>query len=149
MREFVKNKEHCRRLDIANFFGVNAKRMAVLHSCCDICAQQCSCGFCPVKVYQNVDIDWLNTKQNELSMNVSLEQRGTFISVLNDIKKEHSKSASVLGSAFLQNVLDESTINELGNNLQHLFTVQDVMENFPILENQVALEILTVVNIEL
>jgi hypothetical protein len=43
-------------------------------------------------------------------------------------------------------MLDESTINELGNNLQHLFTVQDVMENFPILENQVALEILTVVD---
>ncbi len=39
--------------------------MAALHNCCDISAQQCSCGFCPVEVYQNVDIDWLNTKQNE------------------------------------------------------------------------------------
>ena len=52
----------------------------------------------------------------------------------------------VLGSTFLQSMIDDGTIEELGKHLEHLFTVARVMEVFPILERQVASEILSVVN---
>lgn len=146
MRAFIKNKEHCRRLDIQQFFGVKAKQMSILHYCCDICAKECTCGSCPLELYQSVEIDLLNTKCDKLSRQVSSQQRTTFISVVNDIKNEHHEKTSVFGSTFLQRMLDDSVIEELANNLEQLFTVQDIMENYPILEMQVASEIISVVD---
>ena len=147
MRAFIKNREHCRRLEILKFFGVKAKQMSVLHNCCDICTKKCTCGSCPSELYQSVENDLiLNNKHNKLTRQVSSEQRKTFISVVNDIKNELREKTSVLGSMFLQSMLEDGIIEELASNLEQLFTVEDIVENFPILEIQVASEILSVVD---
>ena len=68
----------------------------------------------------------------------SAEQRKTFVSVINDINNEHRKELSILGPCFSKICLEENVIEELSNNLEKLFTVKDIMENFPIPEMQVA-----------
>ena len=146
MRTFIKNKDSCRRLHILNFFGVKAKEMSILHDCCDVCSEKYTCGSCPSELYQSAQINLLLSKQEKLTRHVSAEQRKTLISVVNDVKNEHHEELSVLGSMFFQNMLEESVIEELSNNLEKIFTVKDIMENFPILEMQVASEILSVVN---
>ena len=52
MRNFVKNKTICRRLEVVNFFSEKWKKPPMLHLCCDVCSEKCNCGSCPTEIFK-------------------------------------------------------------------------------------------------
>ena len=152
MRAFIKIRVQCRRLEVLKYFKEKQKKslLLLMHNCCDICSSECVCGLCPVDVHRGTENTNAsahpcdNRKEQSLTRCVSSEERQTFVDVLKDIQQ--GGNAAVFGTTFLKNILQDSVINELGNDLEHLFSVKYVTGNFPILDNTVACEILNVVN---
>lgn len=81
-----------------------------------------------------------------LERQVNTDERGTFKEVLKDLAVTCQANISVFGSACFQDVLTDATVSDLAADLEHLFTVDYILQNFPILNEKLAAEILMVVN---
>lgn len=61
MKQYTKNETVCRRTLLLKSFTVSPTQSKILHTCCDICADQCKCLIVPV-VAKNVYVKKSATK---------------------------------------------------------------------------------------
>lgn len=144
MRAFVKNKVNCRRGEILQFFNEKIEKPSILHKCCDVCSKQCNCGVCPEEMFQ-ISSD-LDNCLCTLERQVNTDDRETFTEVLKDLAVTCEANISVFGSVCFQDVLTDAIVSDLAADLEHLFTVDYIMQNFPIFNEKLAAEILMVAN---
>ena len=85
-----------------------------------------------------------NNNKGQVTRAVLEDQRETFVSVMKDLRAE--KKSSVFGSSFLKNMLEDTVITEMANDLEYIFTVDHIMDNYPILDRTIALEILAIID---
>ena len=81
-----------------------------------------------------------------LERQVNTDKRGTFAEVLKDLAVTCQANISVFGSACFQDVLTDAIVSGLAADLEHLFTVDYILQNFTIFNEKLAAEILMVVN---
>ena len=144
MRTFVKNKSSCRRGEILQFFNEKVEEPAILHKCCDVCSQKCDCGACPEEIFK-VQTN-VGSSTSPIERQVTSDERGTFSAVLQDLACTPKSKISVFGSVCFQDMLTAETIKDLSEDLEHLFSVDYILLNFAIFDEQYAAEILAVVN---
>ncbi|XP_028404069.1 putative ATP-dependent DNA helicase Q1 [Dendronephthya gigantea] len=147
MRSFVKNQLECRRSCILDFFSENNKNKTSAHShkCCDICTRSCNCGSCPIEVFKSKLSANCKKKSHGLTRQVTPEEKDTFVEVLHDLNVENKKCGSILGSSVLGNKIDDTVIEDIGEDLKHVFTTDYIMDNFPVFNEQLAIQILSVI----
>ena len=145
MRAFVKNKVNCRRGEILQFFNEKIEKPSILHKCCDVCIKQCNCGVCREEMFQ-ITSDLDNNCLCTLERQVNTDDRETFTEVLKDLAVTCEANISVFGSVCFQYVLTDAIVSDLAADLEHLFTVDYIMQNFPIFNEKLAAEILMVAN---
>jgi len=75
-----------------------------------------------------------------------MDERGTFTEVLKDLAVTCQANIAVFGSVCFQDVLTDAIVSDLAADLEHLFTVDYILQNFPIFIEKFAAEILMVVN---
>lgn len=148
MRSFAKNQEKCRRSYILEFFGekIKNKTSTSLHKCCDICTRSCNCGSCPEEVFK-YKCSEISEKDSHygLTRQVTPEEKETFVDVLHDLNEENKKCGSVLGSSSLCNTIDDAVIKDISDDLKHVFSTDYIMNNFPVFNEQLAYQILSVI----
>ena len=144
MRAFVRNKVNCRRGEILQFFNEKIEKPPILHKCCDVCSKQCNCGVCPEEMFQ-ISSD-LDNCLCTLERQVNTDDRETFTEVLKDLAVTCEANISVFGSVCFQDVLTDAIVSDLAADLENLFTVDYIMQNFPIFNEKLAAEILMVAN---
>ena len=146
MRMFVKDQVKCRRSYILEFFGEKSnKTLTYSHECCDICTRSCNCSLCPKEVYKYKCSEISENGSHGLMRNVTPEEKETFVEVLYDLNEENKKCASVLGSSSLGNTIDNAVIKDISDDLKHVFTADYLMDNFPVFNEQLAYQILSVI----
>ena len=149
MRTFVKNKTTCRRAEVVNFFSEKCKKPPTLHQCCDVCSEKCDCGSCPTDIFKQSSSNIESKMANfHLSRSVSDNERQTFFELLNDLRDASNQSTSVLGTMYFHETssLDDEIIECLTRDLEHLFSIDYIMQNFNIVSEILAEKILGVVN---
>ena len=144
MRAFVKNKVNCGRGEILQFFNEKIEKPSILHKCCDVCSKQCNCGACPEEMFK-ICSD-LDNCPYTLERKVNTNERDTFTEVLKDLAVTCQANISVFGSVCFHNVLTDAIVSDLAADLEHLFTVDYILQNFPIFNEKLAAEILMVAN---
>lgn len=147
MRAFVKNKTNCRHDEIVNFFGEKSKRPPILHQCCDVCSNKCDCGSCPKEIFRETSSNGAN-KNTSFYRQVTANERQTFLDLLKDLQVASNLHTSVLGAMCFHEAssLDDDIIECLTGDLEHLFTVDYILQNFNIVSEILAGKILGVVN---
>ncbi len=149
MRTFVKNKTTCRRAGVVNFFSEKCKKPPTLHQCCDVCSEKCDCGSCPTDIFKQSSSNVESKMANfHLSRSVTDNERQTFFELLNDLRDASSQSTSVLGTMYFHETssLDDEIIECLTRDLEHLFSIDYIMQNFNIVSEILVEKILGVVN---
>ena len=144
MRAFAKNTAICRHKEIVKFFNAKVKKPTIPHKCCDVCTKSCNCGSCPEEIF-NVSTD-LRSSTLAVHRQVTDDERHTFRDVVLDLSKGFKSNISVLGTQCFQDVLNDGVIADLAEDLEHLFSVDYILQNFAILNERLAAKILVVVN---
>lgn len=62
---------------------------------------------------------------------MNTDDRETFTEVLKDLAVTCEANISVFGSVCFQDVLTDAIVSDLAADLEHLFTVDYIMPNFP------------------
>ena len=81
-----------------------------------------------------------------LERQVSADERETFTEVLKDLAVTCEGNISVFGSVCFQDVLTDAIVSDVAADLEHLFTIDYILQNFPIFHEKLGAEILMVVN---
>jgi hypothetical protein len=76
---------------------------------------------------------------------VILEDKETFVEVVHDLNEERKKCSSVLGSNVFRNVLDDTIIKDISDDLEHIFNKDYIIENFAVFDEKFAFQILNVI----
>lgn len=128
------------------FFKEKCNSSSLGHDCCDICTKACDCG--NEEMHKNsLELEKSATGGNKppLSRSVNDEEQ-TF---LKEVLLGHLSSkphASFLGMDVLVDSLDHETVDSIVDNCQYIFSIDYLLDNFPILSHALAHEILIVVN---
>ena len=138
-RNYVNGEEgKCRRELICSYFMEKAKQMTPKHNCCDLCDNECDCEECEEPQKE----DFAEKPRNLCQRTVDDSEKTLLEETLKSLQKEYRKR-SVLGSGTLT-ALNDCLLQDLVNNFDSIFTVQYLMENFPIFDKCLAQEIITV-----
>ena len=152
MRTFVKNTESkCRREVLMNYFKEKPNKPDLAHECCDACRETCKCCTC-VSSLQQLPARCYDASEEKSEIvpsscrNVSEEDRKFLSEMLMEIKSKTRPVNSVFGSFDLATELNQEVIDAITSKCQYIFSIDYIMENFPVFNKQVAMEILTIIN---
>ena len=147
IKSYVRNPSNqCRRKSIMRFFKERCNSPSLGHDCCDICTKACDCG--NEEMHKNsLELEKSATGGSNppLSRSVNDEERA----FLKEVLVGHLSSnphASFLGMNVLVDSLDHETVDSIVDNCQYIFSIDYLLDNFPILSHALAHEILIVVN---
>ena len=128
------------------FFKERCNSPSLGHDCCDICTKACDCG--NEEMHKNsLELEKSATGGSNppLSRSVNDEERA----FLKEVLVGHLSSnphASFLGMNVLVDSLDHETVDSIVDNCQYIFSIDYLLDNFPILSHALEHEILIVVN---
>lgn len=134
-----------------NYFKEKPNKPDLPHNCCDACLETCKCGTCvsslqqlPARCYNESEENSENVLSS--SRNVDEEDRKFLGEMLKEIRSKTRPASSVFGSFDLATELNQEIIEAITSKCQYIFSIDYIMENFPVFNKQVALEILTIIN---
>ena len=148
MKSYVRNPSNqCRRKLLMRFFKEKVERSSVAHDCCDICTKTCDCG--DEEMHNGTPFPLTNSGSDEknppLSRSVNDEERAFLKEVLLE-NLSSKESSSIFGMGALVNSLDSETVETIVDKCQYIFSIDYVLDNFPILSHALAHEIVVIIN---
>lgn len=147
MRTFVKNTEKkCRRQVLMNYFIDKPNAPDSKHNCCDACRASCQCVSCSTEKLPSDEPDDVSVPLPTMSRQVQEDERQFLCEMLKEIPSKTGAVSSVFGSAGLSSELDQEVIEAISSKCQYIFSINYIMDNFPVFTKEVAEEILTIVD---
>ena len=128
-----------------NYFKEKPNAPDTTHDCCDASRESCNCETCSSEQLAP-DKEEVSQPLPTLSRTVEEDERQLLRELLKEIQPKTSPASSVFGCAELSTELDQEVIDAIAINCQYIFSIDYVMDNFPIFNRQVAKEILTIVD---
>ncbi|EDO46405.1 predicted protein [Nematostella vectensis] len=135
MRNYAKG-EQCRREMLAKHFKEKIKGVQPLHNCCDNCMQLCKCGGDECEFSEQEEENVVEMHQGGHTTRAVMDnERELFIEVITDIDK--SGNYETLG---------KELISKIAARLEYIFFADYLLEHFPIINTNLANDIILVVN---
>lgn len=129
MREFIKNTTECRKKQIAQYFKEESLEQELLHECCDTFQKKCSCEL------HNCKDDVIPSPANNDTMCRSVDNNDRLLlrEVLIDMKMDCKE-------------MTDDLIDGLVTKCHIIFSIQYLIDNYPIYSTQTAKDILGLFN---
>ena len=80
-----------------------------------------------------------------MTRQVTTEEKETFVEVMHDLNEENKRCGSVLGSSSFGNALDDAVIKDISDDLNYVFTKDYIVDKFPVFNEKLAYQILSVI----
>ncbi|XP_068742255.1 uncharacterized protein [Montipora capricornis] len=143
VKEFVR-ANGCIREALFKHFSDNVKQIQPLHQCCSNCTKFCNC--CHENCKQNLPfLKPIAEKQNSSNCRgrtVTPEERNALKEALIEEKASLDAGKQSVFDVVTTHGFSEELIKSITENCQHIFTIDYLMENFPIFNFQHAVTIL-------
>lgn len=143
MRNFIKNPNNlCRRKLLMKYFKDKPNPPDLQHDCCDVCHATCECGNSCKETPSSIPYE--EEQLPALSRNVSDSERLFLREMLSE--RPAGMCSSIFGSGTLSGKLHADTVKAIVSKCEYIFSVDFVMDNFPVFSRKLAVEILAVIN---
>ena len=100
------------------------------HDCCDACREICDCETCTGE--QLSPDKEVSEPLPTLSRTVEEEEWQLLRELLKEIQTKTGHASTVFGCAELSTELDQELIDSISSNFQYIFSIDYIMDNFPI-----------------
>jgi ATP-dependent DNA helicase RecQ len=145
--QMVKDSK-CRRGILCTAYASEMKATSVKHNCCDICEKSCSCGDedCPAShpaFKENAQDS--ESEEESLKRSLTPDDRNLVKCRLQALKFKLSEVSTIVTSE-LTHGFNDDTLNEIMQNLEILFTPDDVMKYVAIWSYDLASQIADLIN---
>ena len=133
VKEFAKETD-CLRVKLYGEFHSSTEPLEPLHDCCSNCATDCSCGLpdCSIELPFDQPCGNDEDKLHTLKRDVSLDSKQVLHDALMDLKGQFDKGQPSVFDSVSTHGFSESLVDLLVLNCEYIFTLSDLMEDFPV-----------------